>query len=127
MFVDRVIIFVKGGDGGRGCVSFRREKYEPRGGPDGGDGGHGGSVLLRAVAGTDSLAGLMGRKHWRAKNGQAGTGANCTGRSAHDLVIAVPPGTVIYDRDRGHVLRDLKEAGEEVVVAQGGRGGRGNK
>src|SRR5438094_2892738 len=119
MFVDRVTIFVKGGDGGRGCVSFRREKYEPRGGPDGGDGGHGGSVVVRAVAGTDSLADLVNRKHWRANNGQAGSGANCTGRSAADLVIHVPPGTMIFDRDRGHILRDLKEAGQEVVVAHG--------
>jgi GTP-binding protein len=127
MFVDRVIIFVKGGDGGRGAVAFRREKYEPRGGPDGGDGGHGGNVTVRAVAGTDSLAGLTSRKHWRAKNGAPGGGANRTGRSADDLVINVPPGTVILDRDRGNVLRDLKDAGQEVVVAHGGRGGRGNK
>src|SRR5438105_2524239 len=127
MFVDRVVLFVKGGDGGRGAVAFRRERYEPRGGPDGGDGGHGGNVIVRAVAGADSLADLVSRKHWRAKNGARGGGANCTGRSAEDLVIRVPPGTVIMDRDRGNVLRDLKDAGEEVVVAHGGRGGRGNK
>lgn len=127
MFVDRVTIFVKGGDGGRGACTFRREKYEPRGGPDGGDGGHGGHVILRAVAGTDSLAALTHRKHWRADSGRPGGGANCTGRSGADLVIAVPPGTIVYDRDRGHILRDLKEAGEEVIVAKGGRGGRGNR
>lgn len=127
MFVDRVTIFVKGGDGGRGAVAFRREKYEPRGGPDGGDGGHGGSVIIRAVAGTDSLNNLMGRAHWRARNGAPGGGANCTGRSAEDTTIIVPPGTVIYDRDRGNILRDLKDDGQEVVVAHGGRGGRGNK
>jgi GTP-binding protein len=79
------------------------------------------------VAGTDSLAELTSRKHWRAKNGAPGGGANCTGRSADDLVIRVPPGTVIYDRDRGNVLRDLADAGQEVIVAHGGRGGRGNK
>ncbi|MCI0637746.1 MAG: GTPase ObgE [Gemmataceae bacterium] len=127
MFVDRVTIFVKGGDGGRGCVAFRREKYEPRGGPDGGDGGHGGSVIVRARAGADSLADLVNRKHWRAKSGAAGGGANCTGKSAHDLVIDVPPGTVLLDRDRGNILRDLTKPGDEVVVAKGGRGGRGNK
>ncbi len=127
MFVDRVTIFVKAGDGGRGAVSFRREKYEPRGGPDGGDGGRGGSIIVCAIAGTDSLAQLTGRKHWYAVSGAPGGGANCTGRSAEDTVIIVPPGTVLLDRDRGNILRDLKEAGDEVVVAKGGRGGRGNK
>src|ERR1700675_653451 len=103
MCVDRVTIFVKGGDGGRGAVAFRREKYEPRGGPDGGNGGHGGNVIIRAVAGTDSLAALTSCKHWRAGNGANGGGANCTGRSAEDLVINVPPGTVLSDRDRGNI------------------------
>src|SRR5271157_4573427 len=108
MFVDRLILYVKGGDGGRGMCAFRREKYEPRGGPDGGDGGDGGNVIVRSVAGTDSLAYLVGRKHWRARSGAPGGGANCTGRSAEDMVITVPPGTIIYDRDRGNILRDLK-------------------
>jgi GTP-binding protein len=125
-FVDRVTLFVKGGDGGRGCLSFRREKYVPRGGPDGGDGGDGGSILIRAVAGTDSLAQVVHQKHWRAQKGQAGGPAKCTGRRGQDLIIPVPPGTIIRDRDRGHVLRDLTESGQEVVVAHGGRGGRGN-
>jgi GTPase len=127
MFIDRVEIFVKGGDGGRGACSFRREKYVPKGGPDGGDGGKGGDVILRAVAGTDSLAQIVNRKFWRAQHGGRGGGANCTGRDGHDIVIAVPPGTVVRDRDRGHVLRDLTEPGQEVVVGKGGRGGRGNK
>jgi GTP-binding protein len=127
MFVDRVVLYVKGGDGGRGCCSFRREKYVPRGGPDGGDGGDGGSVIVRAVAGSDNLAGIAHRKHWRAEKGGAGRGDNCYGRKGEDLVIQVPPGTLIIDRDRGNVLRDLTEAGQEVVVAHGGRGGRGNK
>jgi GTP-binding protein len=126
-FVDRVTLFVKGGDGGPGMVSFRREKYEPRGGPDGGDGGDGGSVLVRAVAGTDSLADVVNRKHWKAKSGGRGGPDNRHGRKAPDLVIPVPPGTLVLDRDRGNVLRDLTRAGEEVVVARGGRGGRGNK
>ena len=127
MFVDRVTVYVKGGDGGRGCCSFRREKYVPRGGPDGGDGGDGGEVVVRAVAGTDSLAGIAHRKHWRAQRGGAGQGDNCHGRRGRDVIIDVPPGTIIRDRDRGHVLRDLTEAGQQVVVAHGGRGGRGNR
>jgi GTP-binding protein len=127
MFVDRVEIFVKGGDGGRGMCSFRREKYVPRGGPDGGDGGDGGSVIIRAVAGTDSLAEIVNRKFWRAQSGGRGGSANCHGRNGKDLFINVPPGTIVRDRERRHVLRDLTEPGEEVVVAQGGRGGRGNK
>jgi GTPase len=127
MFVDRVTIFVKGGDGGAGCCSFRREKYVPRGGPDGGDGGDGGDVIVRAVAGADSLADIVNRKHWRADRGGRGMPDNCHGRRGGSLVIAVPPGTLIYDRDRGNLLRDLTEPGDEVVVARGGRGGRGNK
>jgi GTP-binding protein len=127
MFVDRVVLYVKGGDGGRGASSFRREKYVPRGGPDGGDGGDGGSVIVRAVAGTDSLADIVNRKHWRADDGGNGRPNNCHGRRASDLVIPVPPGTLVIDRDRGHLLRDLKEPGDEVNVARGGRGGRGNK
>jgi GTP-binding protein len=126
-FVDRVEIYVKGGDGGNGAVSFRREKYVPKGGPDGGDGGRGGNVILRAVAGTDSLADIVNRKHWRADAGTPGASANCTGRDADDIVIAVPPGTIVYDRDRGHVLRDLVREGDEVIIAAGGKGGRGNK
>jgi GTP-binding protein len=127
MFVDRVTLYVKGGDGGRGCCSFRREKYVPRGGPDGGDGGDGGSVIVRAVAGTDSLAEVVHRKHWRAPRGGAGGTDNCHGGRGPDLVIPVPPGTLVRDRDRGHVLRDLTGDGEQVTVAHGGRGGRGNK
>jgi GTP-binding protein len=127
MFVDRVTLYVKGGDGGRGCCSFRREKYVPRGGPDGGDGGHGGDVIVRAVAGADNLADVVHRKHWRAQNGGGGQGSNCTGRRGGDLVISVPPGTLILDRDRGNVLRDLTAADQEVTVALGGKGGRGNR
>jgi len=126
MFVDRVILYVKGGDGGRGCCSFRREKYVPRGGPDGGDGGDGGDVIVRAVAGTDNLAEVVHRKHWRAERGGAGGSAKCHGRRARDTIIQVPPGTLVIDRDRGNVLRDLTEDGQQVIVARGGRGGRGN-
>jgi GTP-binding protein len=127
MFVDRVTLFVKGGDGGAGCCSFRREKYVPKGGPDGGDGGDGGDVIVRAVPDADSLADIVNRKHWRAPDGGRGRPDNCHGRKAEDLVILVPPGTLIYDRDRGNVLRDLTAPSQQVVVAAGGRGGRGNK
>jgi GTP-binding protein len=126
MFVDRVTLFVRGGDGGNGCVSFRREKYAPRGGPNGGDGGSGGSVVLRAVEGLTNLAHLSQRRHWKADRGEHGQGSDCTGRGAPDLVIDVPPGTIVGDRDRGHVLRDLKRVDDHVVVARGGRGGHGN-
>lgn len=127
MFVDRVTIFVKGGDGGRGACSFRREKYVPKGGPDGGDGGNGGSIILRAVPGTDSLAEIVNRKFWRAQSGEPGGTSNCHGKKAEDLIVPVPPGTIIYDRDHGNILRDLSEAGAEVNVAHGGKGGRGNR
>src|SRR5438270_10134081 len=117
MFVDRVTLYVKGGDGGSGCCSFRREKYVPRGGPDGGDGGDGGSVIVQAVAGTDSLAEIVNRKHWRAPQGGAGGGDNCHGRRARDLVIPVPPSTPAPDRGRGHVLRALSEPGQPANAA----------
>jgi GTP-binding protein len=126
MFVDRVEIEVVAGNGGNGCVSFRREKYVPLGGPDGGDGGDGGSVILRAQPGVDSLAALAHRKHWRAGHGQSGGSSDCHGRSAEDLVLLVPPGTVVIDSDSKLVLKDLVEPGEQVVAAMGGKGGKGN-
>ena len=126
MFVDRIELFVKGGDGGRGMVSFRREKYVPKGGPDGGDGGDGGSVIIRADANADNLAGLTMKKHWRAKNGENGMGTKCAGSDAADIVLLVPPGTMIRDRERGNILKDLVLNGEELIAAKGGRGGRGN-
>lgn len=126
MFVDRVTIFVKGGDGGNGCLSFRREKYAPRGGPNGGDGGRGGHVILRASDSHTNLAHLSFQRHWKAERGEHGQGSDCTGRNAADLVIEVPAGTIVRDRDRGHVLRDLKQADDSVIVARGGKGGHGN-
>jgi GTP-binding protein len=126
-FVDRVTLYVKGGDGGDGCCSFRREKYVPKGGPDGGDGGDGGDVVVLATADADSLADIVNRKHWRAENGGRGMPDNCHGKRAHEMVILVPPGTLILDRDRKNVLRDLTAPGQQVVIAKGGRGGRGNR
>ncbi len=126
MFVDEVEIRVESGKGGDGCVSFRREKFVPRGGPDGGDGGNGGSVILRARNGVNSLAALAQRKHWKAKNGRPGEGAQRHGASAEDLWINVPPGTVVLDAERRFAIKDLKEEGDQVVIAHGGKGGKGN-
>jgi GTP-binding protein len=126
MFVDEVEIRVQAGKGGDGCVSFRREKYVPRGGPDGGDGGEGGSVIVVARRGVNNLAALAHRKHWKAGNGQPGQGAQCHGASADDLVIDVPPGTVVIDATHDFVLKDLARDGDRVCVARGGKGGKGN-
>jgi GTP-binding protein len=126
LFVDRVHIEVAAGDGGRGIRSFRREKYVPLGGPDGGDGGTGGSVILKAQAGVDSLAALAHRRQWRAESGESGGPANCQGGNADDLVLLVPPGTIVVDETSGLVIKDLATAGESIVAAKGGAGGRGN-
>lgn len=126
MFVDRVKIQVIAGKGGNGCVSFRREKYVPEGGPDGGDGGSGGSVILLAEEGVDSLSPLAHRQQWRAERGEPGRSANCYGKCAEDLVLKVPPGTVVYDADTDLILKDLARPGDRVVAAHGGRGGKGN-
>jgi GTP-binding protein len=125
-FVDRADIQVKGGDGGDGCVSFRREKYIPHGGPNGGDGGDGGSVIIRADANADSLADLSFQRHWNAESGRPGMGKGMTGRSGEDLIIRVPPGTIIRDREYGFIIKDMVSDGSELVIAKGGRGGRGN-
>jgi GTP-binding protein len=126
MFLDRITINVRGGDGGDGCVSFRREYKTPKGGPNGGDGGRGGDVILRAERNVDSLAALAGVKHWRAEHGSPGQGKNATGRQGADLVIVVPTGTLIRDAGQGLILKDLTEDGEEYIASRGGRGGRGN-
>jgi GTP-binding protein len=126
VFVDSVTVDVEAGKGGDGCVSFRREKYIPRGGPDGGDGGDGGSVIVIAEPGVDSLSALVHRKHWRAKSGGPGTGKKCHGASSDDLIILVPPGTMVIDDTHDLLLKDLAQPGDRVVAARGGRGGKGN-
>ena len=126
MFVDEIDIFVKGGDGGAGCVSFRREKYVPRGGPDGGDGGDGGSVYLEADPALTTLLDFHYQRHYHAPRGQHGQGNNCAGASGDDLVLRVPIGTLVTDRDSGEVLGDLTERGQRVLAIRGSRGGRGN-
>jgi len=127
MFVDEIVLHCKGGDGGRGCMSFRREAHIPRGGPDGGDGGDGGSVIVVATTDVGSLGHLAGHKHWNSERGGHGEGSLCRGRNGEDVIIPVPPGTIVRDAKKGHLLRDLKEAGDSLVVAAGGHGGRGNK
>jgi GTP-binding protein len=127
MFIDEAKIQVKAGDGGSGCVSFRREKFIPKGGPDGGDGGRGGSVYFCTVENLDTLLDFAGKHHWRAENGQPGSGNNKHGADGDNLIINVPPGTLIYDVDLDLLLKDLNEVGMKVRVCRGGRGGKGNK
>src|SRR4051812_46082789 len=126
MFVDEAIIQIKAGDGGMGCVSFRREKYVPKGGPDGGDGGNGGSIVFVADSSKDTLLDFKGKHHWKAERGEQGMGKKMAGLSGPDLVIPVPPGTLIYDAEHQILLADLDEVGRRVTVARGGKGGRGN-
>jgi GTP-binding protein len=126
MFVDEIEIFVKGGDGGAGCISFRREKYVPYGGPDGGDGGHGGSVWLEAASSLNTLLDYRYKRHYEAERGQHGKGANRHGASGADLVLRVPVGTVVFDRASGALLADLATPGDRLLAAPGARGGRGN-
>lgn len=125
-FVDEAIIHVKAGDGGNGCVAFRREKFVPRGGPAGGDGGRGGHVILLADPSVKTLVDLHLQRTYKAENGQHGQGSNKHGADGADLVIRVPVGTVVYDAETGELIADLVKAGQRVIVARGGRGGRGN-
>jgi len=127
MFIDEATIWIKAGDGGDGCLSFRREKYIPKGGPDGGDGGRGGHVYFQAIDSIDTLLDFAGKHHWKATNGQGGSGKNKHGANGQDLVIPVPIGTLIYDTELDLLLKDLNEPEIKVRVCRGGRGGRGNK
>jgi GTP-binding protein len=128
MFVDEVDLHVQAGDGGRGCLAFRREMRVPRGGPSGGDGGRGGSVYVEASPHHNTLVTYRFHPEFKAERGEHGLGSNCTGRDGEDLVLAVPPGTTVYENTDGDLipLADLTRIGERVLVARGGRGGRGN-
>lgn len=127
MFVDEAKIAVKGGDGGNGCLAFRREKYVPRGGPSGGDGGHGGSIYVEANPNDNTLLRYRYNREFRADRGRHGEGSNCTGMSGEDMILKVPVGTLVYDQESEELLADLKKPGQRILVAQGGRGGRGNQ
>src|SRR6266404_1718443 len=127
MFVDEAKISVKAGDGGNGCVAFRREKYVPRGGPSGGDGGRGGSVYLEANPNDNTLLRYRYNREFRADRGRHGEGSNCSGVSGDDTVLKVPVGTLVFDSTGNVLLADLKRPGQRLLVAQGGRGGRGNQ
>ncbi|MEC0694224.1 GTPase ObgE [Bacillus atrophaeus] len=126
MFVDQVKVYVKGGDGGNGMVAFRREKYVPKGGPAGGDGGKGGDVVFQVDEGLRTLMDFRYQRHFKAIRGEHGMSKNQHGRNADDMVIKVPPGTVVTDDDTKQVIADLTEHGQIAVIARGGRGGRGN-
>ncbi len=125
-FIDKTQIRVKAGDGGSGSCSFRREKFIPKGGPDGGDGGAGGNVILEASTSESSLVSLVFKRSYRAKNGTNGAGKGLYGHKGDDLILKVPVGTVVRDLDSGEVIADLDENGAQAIVANGGRGGRGN-
>jgi GTP-binding protein len=125
-FIDEVFITVQSGDGGRGCVSFRREKFVPRGGPDGGDGGKGGDVILQSTSHRRTLYPFRFRRQFKAKNGAPGQGKNKTGKTAENLIIEIPPGTLVSDAETSDLLKDFTQPGESFLAAEGGRGGQGN-
>lgn len=125
-FIDEVEIQIRAGKGGNGCINFRREKYVERGGPDGGNGGDGGNVVFEATTGLNTLVTFRGKKLYQAHDGEAGSGAQCNGKNADDLIIPVPVGTLVIDTETNQLLADLSEDKQKVIVARGGRGGLGN-
>jgi GTP-binding protein len=127
MFVDEAKIYVKAGDGGNGCMAFRREKYVPRGGPSGGDGGNGGSIYVEANPNDNTLLRYRYNREFKGERGRHGEGSNCTGQSGGDTVLKVPVGTLVFDEEGGELLADLRKPGQRLLVAQGGKGGRGNQ
>ena len=127
MFIDEAKIWVKAGNGGHGCISFRREKFMAKGGPDGGNGGRGGNIVFESCADVDTLLDFSGNQHWKAKNGLPGEGSNKYGSDGDDLVLKVPVGTLIFDTDIDMQIKDLNKPGMRVVVCKGGRGGKGNR
>ena len=126
-FLDEVVISAESGSGGRGCISFLRERFKPKGGPDGGDGGNGGNIIIRATNRLFTLNDYSSRKNFKASDGRPGKGKSRTGRDGVDIVIHVPPGTVIYEADSGRLIADLTHDQEEILVLQGGKGGKGNQ
>ena len=126
MFIDQVKVYTKGGDGGNGMVAFRREKYVPKGGPAGGDGGHGADVIFEVEEGLRTLMDFRYQRHFKAPRGEHGMSKNQHGRNAEDMVVKVPPGTVVKDDDTGETIADLTQHGQRAVITKGGRGGRGN-
>lgn len=127
MFVDEAKIYVKAGDGGNGCMAFRREKYVPRGGPSGGDGGNGGSIYVEANPNDNTLLRYRYNREFKGERGRHGEGSNCTGQSGGDTILKVPVGTLVFDEEGEGLLADLKKPGQRILVAQGGKGGRGNQ
>ncbi|HET6145728.1 MAG TPA: GTPase ObgE [Candidatus Acidoferrales bacterium] len=127
VFVDEAKIYVKAGNGGNGCIAFRREKFVPRGGPSGGDGGNGGSIYLEANPHDNTLLRYRYNREFKADRGRHGEGSNCTGHAGKDMILSVPVGTVVKDQDSGELIADLTKPGERVLIAGGGRGGRGNQ
>ncbi len=126
MFIDFTTIFVQAGSGGKGRVSFWREKFVPKGGPDGGDGGNGGDIIIRADHNLHTLQDIIHKKHFRAMSGENGGGGNCHGKNAEPVVIHVPRGTIVKNDDTGEILGDLTDDGQQIIAAKGGKGGRGN-
>jgi GTP-binding protein len=127
MFIDQATIRVKAGDGGNGCVAFRREKFVPKGGPSGGDGGNGGSVWIVATRRLNTLHHLKFQREWKAGRGEHGMGSNCSGQHGQDVIIELPVGSVVRDKTTGEIVADLTHDEERVLIAQGGRGGWGNQ
>jgi len=126
-FLDEAVIWTRSGDGGKGCVSFRREKFIPKGGPDGGDGGNGGNIIVRATGSLFTLTKYASSKHFKARNGEPGRGKNQSGKNGRDLVFEVPLGTIIEDLDTGELLADLVRDNQKVLLIPGGKGGKGNQ
>lgn len=127
MFIDEAKIRVKAGDGGNGCMAFRREKFVPRGGPSGGDGGRGGDVIMESTQRHNTLIHFRYNPEHKAQRGEHGMGSNCTGQDGHSITLQVPVGTAVYDQETGELVHDFREPDERIVVAKGGRGGRGNQ
>jgi GTP-binding protein len=127
MFIDEAVIRIKAGDGGNGCMAFRREKFVPRGGPSGGDGGRGGDVIMESSERHNTLVHFRFNPEYNAERGRHGEGSNCTGRDGENVILKVPVGTIVYDNETGEKVHDFSQPDERIIVAHGGRGGRGNQ